>query len=470
MSKVFYTKFSELSGNRFDASYYIPELVELEKKVTNISTKKLKDFVVSISSGATPKKSANNDYYEEDKNKGIPFLRVQNVTTFGKLDFKGLKYITPETHHKMLKRSQVVEDDLLIKITGVGRMAIASVPDKDFIGNTNQHMVVVKTKSREVSETLATYLNLDIAEKLASRRATGGTRPALDYPALLSIPVIYDEKIVQKMNDTYKQKEEKEKEAKEKLESIDDYLLDALGIELPEKQDESVEDRVFFRKFSQLKNRLDSIYYTEKFIALEKSLDNTKYPLMKLADICEINRGGSPRPIHNFITENKDGINWIKIGDTKGVDKYIYKTKQKILPSGVRHSRMVYEGDFILSNSMSFGRPYIMKTTGCIHDGWLLLRKKENIVSEDFLYSILNSKFIYNFFKRETIGGVVENLSIDLVKKIKIPIPPIEIQNLIANNNQLLLDEAKSLNNEASQIYNDAKAEVERMILGENDD
>ena len=80
-----------------------------------------------------------------------------------------------------LKRSQVSEGDLLIKITGVGRMAIASVAPKNFVGNTNQHMVVVKTGNVAISKYLAHYLNLDIIEKIASRHSTGGTRPALDY-------------------------------------------------------------------------------------------------------------------------------------------------------------------------------------------------------------------------------------------------------------------------------------------------
>ena len=127
---IFYTKFSEISSSRFDSFFYIPEIVELENKVKKVSTKKLKDFVISVSSGATPKKSIKNEYYSEDEKDGIPFLRVQNLTKYGKIDFDGLKFITKDTHQKMLKRSQVKEDDLLIKITGVGRMAIASVPEK----------------------------------------------------------------------------------------------------------------------------------------------------------------------------------------------------------------------------------------------------------------------------------------------------------------------------------------------------
>jgi type I restriction enzyme S subunit len=94
---------------------------------------------------------------------------------------------------------------------------------------------------------------------------------------------------------------------------------------------------------------------------------------VRLNDICEISRGGSPRPIDGYLTNDIDGVNWIKISDATASNKYIYKTKQRIKLEGVKYSRLVNVGDFILSNSMSFGKPYIMGTTGCIHDGWLLL-------------------------------------------------------------------------------------------------
>ncbi|MBA3350985.1 MAG: restriction endonuclease subunit S [Blastocatellia bacterium] len=158
----------------------------------------------------------------------------------------------------------------------------------------------------------------------------------------------------------------------------------------------------------------------------------------KLEDVCEIERGGSPRPIQNFITTEPDGINWIKIGDATASGKYIYKTEEKIKPAGVKRSRMVYEGDFILSNSMSFGRPYIMKTTGCIHDGWLVLRQREKQVEQDFLYYVLSSDLVFQQFDRLAAGSTVRNLNIGLVKGVKIPFPPLAEQQRIVG----LLDEA----------------------------
>ena len=158
----------------------------------------------------------------------------------------------------------------------------------------------------------------------------------------------------------------------------------------------------------------------------------------RLEDVCEIERGGSPRPIQNFITTDPDGINWIKIGDATASGKYIYKTEEKIKPAGVKRSRMVYVDDFILSNSMSFGRPYIMKTSGCIHDGWLVLRQREKQVEQDFLYYVLSSDLVFQQFDRLAAGSTVRNLNIGLVKGVTIPFPPLPEQQRIVG----LLDEA----------------------------
>ena len=85
---------------------------------------------------------------------------------------------------------------------------------------------------------------------------------------------------------------------------------------------------------------------------------NNNWEYKKIGDICIVERGGSPWPINQFITDDENGINWIKIGDTTE-SMYITETAQKIKPEGMKKSRYVQPGDFLLSNSMSFGRPYI---------------------------------------------------------------------------------------------------------------
>ena len=153
-----------------------------------------------------------------------------------------------------------------------------------------------------------------------------------------------------------------------------------------------------------------------------------KWPLVKIDELCLIERGASPRPIRDFITDSSDGVNWIKIGDAKVGSKFIFETAKKITREGAERSRWVHSGDLILSNSMSYGRPYIMATDGCIHDGWLLLREKSNLLDKDFLYRILESKQTLAQFEKFATGGVVNNLNSRLVRNVGIPLPPLEVQ------------------------------------------
>lgn len=173
----------------------------------------------------------------------------------------------------------------------------------------------------------------------------------------------------------------------------------------------------------------------------------SKWPEVALGDIFDIARGGSPRPIDDYITDADDGVNWISISDASDSEKFITKTKKKIIKEGVARSRSVKSGDFLLTNSMSFGRPYIMATDGCIHDGWLVLRKKNDSINQDYFFHLLGSESTYRKFKSLAAGAVVKNLNIDLVKSVTIPLPPLEEQKRIA----AVLDKADSLRRKRAQ-------------------
>ncbi len=145
---------------------------------------------------------------------------------------------------------------------------------------------------------------------------------------------------------------------------------------------------------------------------------------VRLGSICEIARGGSPRPIKQYLTDAPDGVNWIKISDSDIGGKYINQTKEKIVPEGVSKSRLVHKGDFLLTNSMSFGRPYILNVDGCIHDGWLVLSGYDGCYEKDFLYYMLSSRFAYYQFCDIVSGAVVKNLNSDKVAAALFPLPP----------------------------------------------
>jgi restriction endonuclease S subunit len=219
-------------------------------------------------------------------------------------------------------------------------------------------------------------------------------------------------------------------------------LLERIRVE---KQRLIKEGKIKKDKHESVIFRRDNSHY-EKLDGVERCIDDElpfeipeSWSWVRLGAVLEIARGGSPRPIQQYLTTEPDGINWIKIGDTDKGGKYIYKTKEKIRPEGVVKSRMVHSGDFLLTNSMSFGRPYILKTDGCIHDGWLVLSNRFECYSVDFLYYILSSPFAYYQFCDSVSGAVVKNLNSDKVANALFPLPPLSEQVRIVQRIEELL-------------------------------
>ena len=177
-----------------------------------------------------------------------------------------------------------------------------------------------------------------------------------------------------------------------------------------------------------------------KKIRKEKTIDFVEQSLIyeipeswewtKARNVFYIQRGGSPRPIKKFLT-TENGINWIKIGDVGDNDKYLTSAKEKIIESGIAKSRLINPGDLILTNSMSYGRPYISKIKGCIHDGWLVLSPYSNSINKEYFYYLIKSPYMQKSFNLAAKGAVVKNLNIDKVKEIFLPLPPLAEQKRI---------------------------------------
>ncbi len=167
-----------------------------------------------------------------------------------------------------------------------------------------------------------------------------------------------------------------------------------------------------------------------------------------MGEIMEISRGASPRPIQAFLTDSEQGVPWIKIGDISPNAKYVKSTAQKITEEGALKSRLLHRGDFILSNSMSFGRPYILDIDGCIHDGWVSLQHYNGSYLPDFLYHLLKSDYVQIFWQKNAgQGGAVSNLNADIIRKTPLPVPPMEVQERIV----AILDRFETLVNDLTQ-------------------
>lgn len=219
-----------------------------------------------------------------------------------------------------------------------------------------------------------------------------------------------------------------------KNEHFDNILLEVPSLD---KQKEIVEklsrlQKVVDCRYKQLEE-LDELVKC-RFIEMfgEPSNNHKQLPIKPLGELCTVGRGSSPRPISKYITDSEEGINWIKIGDTDGT-KYISTTAEKIIQEGTRKSRMVYAGDLLLSNSMSFGHPYILKINGCIHDGWLVLHFDHAVFNALYLQAYLELPVVYAMFESMVAGSVVNNLNREIVKKLPVIISPIERQEHFAS-------------------------------------
>lgn len=457
--KIFIINRSEIEG-RLEPEFYRPSIATLEKHIRSLATHRLRDYAIYIAGGATPKKTEADKYYT-DSVSGIPFLRVQNLQTTGELSLDDCVYINKDTHNGLLQRSQVAEGDLLVKITGVGRMAIASVAPKGFVGNTNQHMVVIKTGDATVSKYLARYLNLDIIERIASRHSTGGTRPALDYPSLKNLPIIegidfsmIDEAIILK--------QQKEQQAEDILNSVDDYLLGELGIELPTIRN-TLKDRIFLLNRRELEGRFDPTVYKDGI-----KLISTKWSNVKLSKVAFVNPSGTFKgksietPISfvpmEVIDERFSEITTMEettIEQSSGFTKFRERDLlwAKITPC--------------MQNGKSAVAKNLKNGLGCGSTEYFVLRPKDERLAIEYLHVILHMKCV-----RETarlyFGGSAgqQRVSSSFLENFNLPLPPKEKQVEIANHVYNLRQQAKALQAEGKAILEQAKREVERMILG----
>ena len=173
-----------------------------------------------------------------------------------------------------------------------------------------------------------------------------------------------------------------------------------------------------------------------------------------LDDVAAIARGGSPRPIKAYLTDEENGIPWIKIGDSTRGSIHIDSTAERIKPKGLSKSRLVVPGDLLLSNSMSFGFPYITNVEGCIHDGWLVIRTPDQLMSKLFLHTLFLSEHAKQSFAEAASGAVVQNLNADKVRRLTVPLPPLAEQHrIVAKVDELMalcdrLEEARKTREE----------------------
>lgn len=438
--RIFLVNRSEIEG-RLEPEFYRPSIASLEKRIRSLSSHRLKDFALSITGGATPKKTEADKFYS-DPILGIPFLRVQNLQTNGELSLEDCVFINEDTHKGMLQRSQVAEGDLLVKITGVGRMAIASVAPAGFVGNTNQHMVVIKTGDVTISKYLARYLNLDIIERIASRHSTGGTRPALDYPSLKNLPIIEGIDFTP-IDNAIEAKKEKDNEARRLIDGISSYVLKELGIILPDISKQTLQDRVYTINFSEV---IDGRMDPKSVLYIGESAKSTRYKNVQLQQIARIEKGTS-------ITSsevNTDGQYPVIAGGQT---------------SPYNHDRCNYKGDVITVSASGAYSGYVWYHEEPIFasDCSVIFSKNGHYITK-YIFEVLKTQQSHIYLLQQG-AGQPHVYPVDL-GKLWIPEVSLSKQREIIDHISAIRQQVKILREEGEGILEKAKREVERMIIG----
>lgn len=460
---------------RLDPFYYIPSLVALEEQVLANKAVPLRSFVKKMASGATPTVAEFDKYYSNAE-EGHPFIRVQNLSETGVLSLEDVKYINDFTQKVYLKRSQVEENDLVTKITGVGRMAVSSVPPIGFKGNINQHSVVIKTESRQISEYLAAYLNSDIGEKLATRRSTGGTRPALDYPALRSIPVICNEEIFNRAREARNQREKKESQIQELLASIDDYLLKELGIVLPPEPENTIENRKFRTSLSNVTGgRIDPFFHRPFYKASSEVVSEGTFPTVKLRDICYPVRGVAYSRTDEVEFESDVKIlraNNIDLKTNDLVFTDVRYLRDDFMPSSLQK---LYENDILVSiasgSKEHVGKvAFVEKDLNYYFGGFMsVFRMKSDSINPKFLFYFLQSRIFRRVLFKNLGGTNINNLTFSMISGIDIPFPSDDKQTEIVEFLDDIKMRCRNLQKTAINDFQQAKKEIERLILEPTD-
>lgn len=339
--------------------------------------------ITEISTGATPSTNIN-EYWENGTIRWMSSGELNNKIIYdvnGRITQKG--YDNTGTH--MLPKNCV-----LIGLAGQGKTRGTAAYNKVELC-TNQSIAAILPNSKYESKYLYFYID-SLYDKLRLLSAGDGGRGGLNKQILQNLEIA-----MPSLNEQCR--------IASALTSIDN-LISSLGKLIEKKKN------IKQGTMQQLligKTRLKG--FSEPWVK------------RKLGDNATIQRGGSPRPIEAYLTTNRDGINWIKIGDVRPNDKFIRHTVEKIIPEGISHSRQVYKGDFILSNSMSFGRPYILDIDGCIHDGWLVIKDYSNTYDMDFLYYILSSDTVFEQYIAMAAGSSVKNLNKEKVANVMLFAP-----------------------------------------------
>lgn len=463
---IFYINRSEID-ERLDPIFYNSVY---KKCLQNPKYTKLSNVCVYFKSGIGAGKQ-----YQTSENDGIIQIRPTNIDSDGLLKFDKNVYIPID------KKNLVEPNTVLFNNTNsqelVGKTGF-------FEGNEtlsySNHITVIKADdSKIIPKFLWVILNIYQRQQIFYSICTNwNNQSGVGIDLLKSIKIPLPTKdiqqiIVDKINQAYQLKQEKEKEAKRLLDSIDDYLLGELGITLPEI-DNSLENRVFISSFSEVtENRLDSYYHQKYFKEAFECLNKTSYNVVSLKNISNVITSGiTPKSGGDDYTTQEEGIAFVRSGNININGDLIFDDLLYLKPDihykTMKSSQLKYGDLMIAIVGATIGQVgiYLDDLEANINQAIALVRLKDGI-NRQYVKELIKSsigQLNLNRLKRPVARA---NINLEEISTMQLILPPIEKQNEIAEHISKIRDEAKRLQLEAKEILEKAKLEVEQIILGE---
>ena len=467
-NRVFILQKSELE-NRWDAYYYLPKFKELEDKLKSKNIKKISELSERIFSGSTP--LSKGDAYTEDKNSGVPFVRSGDFNIDGSINFDDLVYLTDEVHNKQLKSSKLKNNDLLFAIVGatIGKVGVYKSERE---ANINQAICAVRLIDKQNIDYINAYFQTSIGQSLIDRTKRLVARANVNLDEISSLPIILpskeiQNKVIEIFNNSLNQKRQNEAEAEKLLASIDDYLLGELGITLPTAPENTLKNRMFVRTIKQItNNRFDPFYHKEDFSKLDKILDNKLF--VKFSTLIQVITKGET-PLWKGESYVESGIPFLKVQNisTEGIYGEITYITEDLHNTMVRS--ILKGGELLYTMAGSIGiATYLPKDFGeaNINQAIAKIILKENIeVDEGYLLAVINSAICKKQAQRFLTVSAQPNINFDQIKAIKIPVPPLDKQQEIADHITKIRQQAQQLKDKTKEVLAKASAEIEEILL-----
>ncbi len=456
-NKIFLINLSNIEG-RIDPIYY-----KLRNKYS-FNTTKLSNFLSDVFQGQVQGTQTKNL---------VKVLKVKNLDLFGNIDFDNVTYIGEMNNRKILKRG-----DIITPFRGQTIFTNKFVFfDSSEIVTIDNNLGVIRLDSEKIiPKFFRYYISSEIGFNEILKNVGGAGIPALtkDIIANIDVPIVSFEKqqiIIEIMDSAYLQKKQKEQEAKELLESIDSYLLNELGITLPEV-DNSLEKRIFTIKLNEISgSRFDPDYYSYSYEIIIDAISKANIEnINKIDSVVSVIQSGKTPPSIDYsdeITEfpiikagsyTNEYIDLNKLDYTKTKNNLEVEKGDIFILSAAHQSQYVGKQIKILNDEVNMKISYVGEL--------ICIRTIKELCNPMYLFSLLNLDIFKTLLNREKTGQTSHIYGKD-IKHIKIPLPSIQKQNDIAKHIQSIRDRAKQLQDEAKLELENAKKEVERLILGE---